>query len=133
MPEFRDNLGRVWNVHVACAEVEAVRKTLAIDLLDPKEFGRVVMDPAVSASVLVHCCQLAAAGVDRASFMGAIWGDVVDDARQALADAVIRFFPGRARREAMTRAMTEFFAETTREAQQSDGAGSSASAQESSE
>lgn len=132
MPEFKDNEGRNWTVHVACAEVECVRKKLGIDLLDPKQFGEVISDPIACAAVLAVCCQTEArSGVDRESFMRAIWGDVVDDARKALAEAVIRFFPGRARRDEMTRAMRDYFAEAT-ETPRNAGDGSSPSAQASS-
>ncbi len=134
MPEFKDNKGRNWSVHVGCREIDAIREKLAKDLLDPAAFSAVVEDPVLCAKALAVCCGLDSADVREDDFASSIWGDVVAEAQQAMIEAVIRFFPNRARRERMTRAMREWMeARSAAELRASDGANSSTPAQASSE
>ena len=118
MPTFKDTNGREWNVRANVGIIKEVRENLQVNLaaLDGKIFERLQDDPELLVNVLWIVCKedAAKASITPEKFGEALVGDVIDDATQALTQAIANFFPKR-KRELMTLLATK--TETLRELQ----------------
>ena len=104
MQQFKDTLGRPWLVQVTVGIISDVRAALAVDVVDVggEIFQRLQSDPILLCNVLYLVCkeQADADGISDVDFGRAMGGDAIDDATDALLEALINFFP-RQRREAI--------------------------------
>lgn len=98
--QFQDSEKRIWNVRVTVSTLRDCRDILNIDLndaIDPSKdvVDRLSNDPVLMFDVIYLCCkkQMDAKGVTADQFSEAINGKVIEDASQALLDAIIDFFP----------------------------------------
>lgn len=105
--QFTDSQGRVWSVSLSLASARRLRDELSIDIqdvLNPEAglMGRVLYDPFALGRVLwcLSRDQAAERGLTEDEFIAGFTGDVLDLAREAVAQAVIEFFP-RDRRAAL--------------------------------
>jgi hypothetical protein len=91
-------------VQITVGTIADVRAALEVDLVDLKGniFQRLQSDPMLLCDVLYIVCkeQADTAGVSDVDFGRAMGGDAIDDATDALLEALINFFP-RERREAL--------------------------------
>lgn len=101
MPTFKDTNGREWSVRANVGIIKEVRENLHVNLavLDGKIFERLQDDPELLVNVLWIVCkdEASKANVTAEKFGEALVGDVIDDATQALTQAIANFFPKRKR------------------------------------
>lgn len=100
MHSFHDSQGRKWSLSLSLAQAKKLKDTLGVDLLDGgPSINRLASDPYTVANVLYLLCesQAAAAGVTDEQFGEALAGDAIDDATEALLNALVDFFPKRQR------------------------------------
>lgn len=106
MQSFTDTEGRAWEVRVTTWTVERCRNLLDVDLCDVASLApRLMDDPVLLAKVIYVACkpQADAAGVTDEQFTNALYGDVIDDATNAMIEAIIDFFQ-KSRRDLMRQA-----------------------------
>ena len=104
MAQFEDMEGRSWSTGVTVATLRRVKAALGVDLLSladessrPEEnlLYRLMSDPCVLCDVLYVVCKpdLDAAGVSDEQFGGALGGDCLAAAADALIEGIVDFFP----------------------------------------
>lgn len=94
MTTFRDNDGRVWTLRVTIETVRRLRDEIKFDLLDVKQYRCAVTDPVLCGRVVFRCLlENAERGLKEDAFLNALWGDSIDQMRDAFGAAVIHFFP----------------------------------------
>jgi hypothetical protein len=102
--QFKDSHGRSWLVPITVGTISDVRRALDVDLVDlgGEIFQRLQADPILLCNVLFCVCreQAEAAGISDEDFGRSMGGDAIDDATDALLEALINFFP-RQRRDAL--------------------------------
>jgi hypothetical protein len=102
--QFKDSHGRAWLVQVTVGTVSDVRAALGVDLVDVggEIFQRLQNDPILLCDVLYLVCkeQADAQAISDVDFGRAMGGDAIDEATDALLEALINFFP-RSRRDAI--------------------------------
>jgi hypothetical protein len=112
MAKFTDRTGHVWLVDLDVATLNRIRAKLEVDLyaaLDEDFAGlrALLEDLPKLVDVLYLACERAAkeSNVSDEDFGRSLAGDALEDAGQALVDAVIDFFPHRKARDALQRAV----------------------------
>lgn len=128
MPAFRDENGEQWQVRVTPAALERCRDLAGVDLLDiigGEEFAVFIGDPVRATKAIYAAVKPEAdrKSVSESDFMERLFGDSLEQARQALMDAIVDFFPSPAERRArkallaeIRRAIDEAYEEMEREA-----------------
>lgn len=104
---FKDGVGNEWSFELNVFEFKRTRATFG-DLLDPEYFLN-KMDDAVFVVDLLFALvadQAKERGVDATTFAKSFRGDALDDAKKALWDEYLDFFPSR-RRDAMRAALAK--------------------------
>lgn len=98
MTSFRDAAGREWSVAINVGSVRRVREAMDFDiqaLADDhcQALGALLADPVKMAAVLWHLCkeQAASFGVSEDDFYAAMFGETLDAAGEAFADAFFAF------------------------------------------
>jgi hypothetical protein len=99
MPAFRDSSGREWLVRLDGPKIKEVRSECGIDLvsLDGTTFDRLERDPALLVDCLWTLCRGQNSGVTPDQFGEALVGDAIEDACNAMLNAIADFFPSRKR------------------------------------
>ncbi|TWU12857.1 hypothetical protein CA54_16830 [Symmachiella macrocystis] len=93
MSKFTDNAGREWVFTITVDDVRRVRKKLEVDLLDVDVFPQLASDPILLADVLFVLClpQADADGITDEDFGRGLGGDAIDEATEAVLDALVNF------------------------------------------
>ena len=102
MKTFRDNTGRTWTVAVNVDAVKRVRDLLGEDLLDVQQvLERLFVDPILLCDVIYCVCkpQADAEGITDEKFAQAMAGDAIAEAKRALLEDLVDFFPEASERE----------------------------------
>lgn len=96
MAQFTDTLGRQWNVDLTIGTARRLKAAGVVDLLSD-ESGKLIEsligDVGKLLDVIWTCVhdQAATLGVDQDAFWDAIDGDVIDQATEALLEALVNF------------------------------------------
>jgi hypothetical protein len=97
LKQFKDANGRDWAIDVTVGTMRTVRDLTTVNLykLFDTEAARIFTDPALLVDVLFALCrdECAKRGVSDVQFGMSMNGDVLEQAGEALVDAVIDFFP----------------------------------------
>lgn len=100
MQSFKDAKGRDWQIEITVNVIKKVRATLDIDLteVDGAVYRR-LDDPVTLVDLLWLICEEEAQGrnLTDEDFGCGLVGDPIEDATNALLDAIADFFPGRKR------------------------------------
>jgi hypothetical protein len=108
---FTDTTGRVWPVRLDIATARRVRSETGVDLCGPnvaETMQDLAADPINLVDVLYLVCVPAnGSGVTPEDFGGAMGGEAVEHALDALVGALSDFFPGRTGRAILRRAIEE--------------------------
>lgn len=105
MPKFKDLKDREWSIDVNVAIIKKVRALIEVDLLavlDKELLEKMRKDPIFLVAVLWAVCTCNpnnTHSVTEEDFGAAMAGDVIDNATQALLDAIISFYPSRRDRD----------------------------------
>lgn len=104
MATFKDAAGREWQIKLDAPTIEEVRAEVEVDLADPtlKQFEQLGEDPVALVNTLWVICRPQAAqqvdgGVNARQFGEALVGDAIDEATEALLNAITDFTPRRQR------------------------------------
>jgi len=101
MATFKDTNGRSWTLSLDGPKIKRIRDACGIDLgaIDGKAYERMDADPTLLVDVLWLLCEKEAkeAGVTDEQFGMALVGDAIDEATEAVLDAITDFFPKRRR------------------------------------
>jgi len=111
MRTFKDNAGRSWTVAVNVDAVKRVRDLLGEDLLDVKQIlERLLIDPILLCDVVYCVCkpQADAEEISDEEFARAMAGDVIAEAKRALLEDLVDFFPHPKDRENLKAALAKF-------------------------
>lgn len=102
MPTFKDTNGREWRIHLDAPTIREIRNTFdGLNLIDAEGrcFAQLAGDPVTLVDVLWCLCrdQAQAAGVTDVQFGRALMGEAIEQATEALLNAILDFFPPRKR------------------------------------
>ena len=114
MHSFTDNAGRTWTVEITVADLKRLRAMLGIDIANltepdapPEEqlLARLATDPVLLVDVLYVLCldQAEKAGVTDEQFGRAMAGDAIEEATEALLEAIVDFTPNPRERARLAR------------------------------
>ena len=98
MGSFKDNEGREWQVSITVAAVKRVRELVGVDLLDIADgvvITELATNPIKLVDVVYAICKPQAdqARVSDEDFGEAMLGDAIDQATEAVLDALVSFTP----------------------------------------
>lgn len=94
MTTFRDNEGRTWSLRISVRTVMVLREEIKFDLLDVQQYRSAVTDPVLCGRVVFRCLvENANRSVKEDDFLSSLFGDSIDEMRDAFGQAVLRFFP----------------------------------------
>lgn len=96
MQTFTDIHGRKWTVGVTVNTVKRVKSRLGIDMItDPDQFLKQIQDIIALCDILYVVCQDEAnpLGINDELFGGSLAGPVIKEAKNALIEAYLAFFP----------------------------------------
>ena len=94
---FSDSKGREWGLALDFGLLRTLKKMAQVDFGDPEQFGRVwaelLFDDEKALKVLWRCVETQAtdAGVSETQFLEAMNGEVLENALDALGEAVVNF------------------------------------------
>lgn len=101
MTAFKDTSGRTWTLALNVDALKRVRALCDVDLMDVVQdrgelLGRLSSDPVLLCDVIYAICKpdADAKGASDEDFGRAMAGDAVDQATNALLEALVDFFPG---------------------------------------
>ncbi|MFV0445673.1 MAG: hypothetical protein ACK5Q5_18990 [Planctomycetaceae bacterium] len=100
MPQFTDADGREWRLAITINDIRRVRAEVGVDLANagPRLFEQ-LSDPVQLVDTL-HCLLRGACenrNLDAVGFANSMRGDTLEQATEALLEAIIDFFPSRQR------------------------------------
>lgn len=101
MPAFRDNAGHDWQLAIDINVAREIRNRCGVNVLDIRGgLPKLAEDPILLVDVLYVACepQCKTAGISDADFGRRLVGEAIDDAGDALVEALIEFFPEKKRR-----------------------------------
>lgn len=94
---FRDSEGRTWNIFLTAPLVKMIRADFQINLTDLSSdpFEKLAADPVTLVDILYLMCRSQAEeqGVSDEMFGSSLGGDAIDDATNAMAQAIVAFSP----------------------------------------
>lgn len=98
MRSFTDTAGRTWTVALPVSTLKRVRALVGVDLpsvLDGRLLDQLLRDPVLLCDVVYAVCkpEADARGVSHEDFLGAMYGDVIGAAMDALLEELADFFP----------------------------------------
>ena len=101
MHEFTDSKGRTWKIELSIGAAKAVKKSLEIDMMEPKAFLTQVNDPMLMCDLLYLVCkeQVDERGMSDEQFGRGLGGDALWNAQNRFLEAYIDFFPNPEARE----------------------------------
>ncbi len=107
MRTFKDTKGRLWEISIDALVIKRLRTSIDFDLAAPDvtaTLRRLIGDVILTCDVVYAIVkpQADAAGISQDDFWGAMAGDPIDTALQAVMDEVTDFTPNRAARERLT-------------------------------
>lgn len=120
MRTFQDSAGRTWTVAVNVDAVKRVRDLLKEDLLDIEQtLPRLLVDPILLCDVVYYVCkpQADAQQVSDVDFARAMAGGTIAQAKAALVEELVDFFPEPSQQEMLRLAIAKYgdLAERTKE------------------
>jgi len=120
MRTFQDSAGRTWTVAVNVDAVKRVRDLLREDLLDIEQtLPRLLVDPILLCDVVYCVCkpQADAQQVSDVDFARAMAGGTIAQAKTALLEELVDFFPEPSQQETLRLAIAKYgeLAERTKE------------------
>jgi len=118
--KFTDNAGRDWPVSLTVADVKRVRRVLDVDLANlmgedvpegKQLLARLTTDPVLLVDVLYVICEPQATrdGVSDIEFGRAMAGDAIEQATDALLEAIVGFTPNPRERARLARVKRELY------------------------
>jgi len=110
MRTFTDAAGRTWTVAVTVDAIKRVRDLLGEDLLDVERvFPRLMADPILLCDVVYCVCkpQADAEKISDVDFARAMAGQTIAQAKQALVEELIDFFPDPDQQEMLRLALSK--------------------------
>lgn len=111
MRTFQDSAGRTWTVAVNVDAVKRVRDLLKEDLLDiERTLPRLLLDPILLCDVVYCVCkpQADAEKISDVDFARAMAGGTIAQAKAALLEELVDFFPEPSQRETLRLAIGKF-------------------------
>lgn len=111
MRTFQDSAGRTWTVAVNVDAVKRVRDLLREDLLDIEQtLPRLLVDPILLCDVVYCVCkpQADAQQVSDVDFARAMAGGTIAQAKTALLEELVDFFPEPSQRETLRLAIAKY-------------------------
>jgi len=111
MRTFRDSAGRTWTVAINVDAVKRVRDLVKEDLLDiERVFPRLLLDPILLCDCVYCVCkpQADAERVSDVDFARAMAGDTIAQAKAALVEELVDFFPEPSQRETLRLAIEKY-------------------------
>ena len=98
MKTFKDAAGREWQVVINTNAVKRARDTAGVNLVEIAEgnlYGRLHLDPVLVVDVAYGVCQPEAQArkFTREDFSAALVGDAIAEARTAILEDLVDFFP----------------------------------------
>lgn len=98
MRAFRDTAGRQWSVDITVETIKRVKGLVGVNLLDVvggELAERLATDPVLLCDVLYAVCKPDAdrLGISDEEFGRGLAGDAIDEATDALLEALVDFFP----------------------------------------
>ncbi len=111
MRTFTDAAGRTWTVAVTVDAVKRVRDLLGEDLLDiERVFPRLLADPILLCDVVYCVCkpQADAQKITDVDFARAMAGQTIAQAKKALIEELVDFFPDPAQQEMLRLAIDRY-------------------------
>jgi hypothetical protein len=111
MRTFQDSAGRTWTVAVTVDAVKRVRDLLKEDLLDiERTFPRLLLDPILLCDVVYCICkpQADAEKITDVDFARAMAGERIAQAKAALVEELVDFFPEPSQRETLRLAIEKY-------------------------
>lgn len=120
MRTFQDSAGRTWTVAVNVDAVKRVRDLLKEDLLDIEQtLPRLLVDPILLCDVVYYVCkpQADAEKISDVDFARAMAGGTIAQAKAALVEELVDFFPEPSQQEMLRLAIAKYgeLAERTKE------------------
>jgi len=111
MRTFQDSAGRTWTVAVNVDAVKRVRDLLKEDLLDIEQtLPRLLVDPILLCDVVYCVCkpQADAEKISDVDFARAMAGGTIAQAKAALLEELVDFFPEPSQRETLRLAIAKY-------------------------
>ncbi|GAB6184608.1 hypothetical protein [Thermopirellula anaerolimosa] len=111
MRTFEDSAGRTWTVAVNVDAVKRVRDLLKEDLLDIEQtLPRLLVDPILLCDVVYCVCkpQADAEKISDVDFARAMAGGTIAQAKAALLEELVDFFPEPSQRETLRLAIGKY-------------------------
>lgn len=111
MRTFQDSAGRTWTVAVTVDAVKRVRDLLKEDLLDIEHIlPRLLLDPILLCDVVYCVCkpQADAEKISDVDFARAMAGGTIAQAKAALLEELVDFFPEPSQRETLRLAIGKY-------------------------
>jgi hypothetical protein len=111
MRTFQDAAGRTWTIAVNVDAVKRVRDLLKEDLLDiERVLPRLLLDPILLCDVVYAVCkpQADAERVTDVDFGRAMAGQTIAQAKAALIEELVDFFPEQSQRETLRLAIEKY-------------------------
>ncbi|GAB6166148.1 hypothetical protein JCM19992_21480 [Thermostilla marina] len=111
MRTFQDSAGRTWTIAVTVDAVKRVRDLLKEDLLDiERTFPRLLIDPILLCDVVYCICkpQADTEKVTDVDFARAMAGERIAQAKKALVEELVDFFPEPGQRETLRLAIEKY-------------------------
>ncbi len=101
--EFRDELGRVWTIHISCSSLKRIAGHAGFDIADVGNGKAIDLFGGNTSHLLDVLWPLVKAdaekrGIDQDSFGDGLRGDSVSDATAVLKEELLSFFPTARRR-----------------------------------
>ena len=98
MRTFKDSAGHEWQVQINTNAVKRARDTAAVNLVDITGgdlYGRMLLDPVLVVDIAYGVCkpEADARKLTREDFSAALCGDAIAEARQAILEDLVDFFP----------------------------------------
>ena len=120
MHSFTDNAGRTWTVDITVADIKRLRAMLGVDFVNltradapPEEqlLARLATDPVLLVDVLYVLCldQAQKADITDEQFGRAMAGDAIEEATEALLQAIVDFTPNPRERARLARGKTALY------------------------
>ena len=111
MRTFQDSAGRTWTIAVNVDAVKRVRDLLKEDLLDIEQtLPRLLVDPILLCDVVYCVCkpQADAEKISDVDFARAMAGGTIAQAKAALVEELVDFFPEPSQRETLRLAIGKY-------------------------
>ena len=98
MKTFKDSAGHEWQVQINTNAIKRVRDTAGVNLVDIMGgdlYGKMLLDPVLVVDIAYGVCkpEADARKLTREDFNACLCGDAIADARTAILEDLVDFFP----------------------------------------